>query len=75
MLRTAGIELPPDAWDAPTGGHHRQGALRFPATSTNGTAVIAHAASAPRPNAARDTLQLVIRDVAGVPERTFQWQH
>ncbi len=55
-LRTADGEIVPTGWDAPPGGHHREGVLRF-------------ASVAPDSN----SMELVIRDVAGVPERTFSW--
>ncbi len=64
VLRTGdGRELRPTGWDAPKGGHHREGLLTFPATTPDGTPVII----------AGRTLELVIRDVAAVPERKFQW--
>ncbi|MBI2953416.1 MAG: hypothetical protein HYY30_03820 [Chloroflexi bacterium] len=65
MLRTdQGIEVAPDMWDAPPGGHHRSGQLTFPQTS-GGQPVIG-------PQTAR--IELVIRDVAGVKERSLQWE-
>jgi hypothetical protein len=65
VLKTgAGLELQPITWDAPKGGHHRSGTLVFPATPPDGGLSI---------DADALTLTLVIRDVAGVPERTFQW--
>lgn len=60
----AGLELQPIAWDAPKGGHHRGGTLVFPATPADGGVSI---------DADALTMTLVIRDVAGVPERIFQW--
>ncbi len=54
-LRVGDTELLPTSWDAPKGGHHRQGTLRFPAADTTGP------------------VELIIRDVAGVPARSFQW--
>lgn len=65
VLRTAqGIEVRPSAWDAPKGGHHRQGALTFPAQGPDGKALLSQDAR---------EITLTIRDVAGVPERTFRW--
>ncbi|MBI4491652.1 MAG: hypothetical protein HY690_02530 [Chloroflexi bacterium] len=64
-LRTdQGLEALPSGWDAPQGGHHRSGTLAFPTTTAEG-----------RPLIGPDTrtVELVIRDVAGVPERVFQW--
>ena len=56
-------ELRPLGCDGPTGGHHRGGTLTFPV------------AAADAPLLAPDTraVELVLRDVAGVPERRFEW--
>ena len=51
-------------WDAPKGGHHREGTLSFPDRATDGGPVIG-------PHTRR--ILLVIRDV-GVPERRFEWK-
>jgi hypothetical protein len=59
-----GQTVQPTEWDAPKGGHHREGTLTFPATAANGNTLI-------RPETRR--IELVIRDVAGVPERTLTW--
>lgn len=65
VLRTdKGQDVRPIGWDAPKGGHHRQGALTFPAKAADGSPLIASNTR---------SVELVIRDVAGVPERTFQW--
>ena len=65
MLRIDGArEIQPTGWDAPKGGHHRAGTLTFPATAADGSALIA-------PDTR--TIELVIRDIAGVPERVFRW--
>lgn len=62
VLRTdRGNELTPLAWEAPKGGHHRTGTLSF------------EGASARTELAGASYLELVIRDVGGVPERTFHW--
>lgn len=63
-LRTEQVEVAPSTWDAPLGGHHRSGTLSFPATTPNGRPVIGPTTR---------TIELVIRGVAGVPERVFQW--
>ena len=64
-LRTGdGREARPGGWDAPKGGHHREGTLTFPATFADGSPTIGPSIG---------TVELVIRDVAGVPERTFRW--
>jgi len=60
-----GPEVEPIGWEAPKGGHHRSGTLTFPTTRTDGTPLIG-------PNAR--TIELVIRDVAGVPERVLIWR-
>lgn len=65
VLRTdQGQEIQPTRWDAPTGGHHRSGTLSFPTTLSDGTPLI---------GSTTRSLELVIRNVAGVPERTFRW--
>ena len=63
LLKTPAGDLSPSAWSAPRGGHHRSGELRFPATLPNG-----------RPTLDGGPVELEIRDVAGVSERSFQWQ-
>jgi hypothetical protein len=60
-----GEEVSPSAWDAPKGGHHREGTLTFPVKAPDGKRVIG-------PDTRR--IQLIIRDVAGVPERSFEWK-
>lgn len=66
VLRTdQGLESQPSGWDAPKGGHHREGTLTFPATTADGTPLIGPSTG---------TIELLIRDVAGVPERSFRWQ-
>lgn len=57
VLRVNGTEYRPTRWDAPRGGHHREGTLAF------GTAQVPEGA----------TVELVVRDVAGVAERTLTW--
>lgn len=50
----------PASWEAPRGGHHRKGVLTFavPAEFVAGTRF----------------LELVVHDVAGVPERVLRWE-
>ena len=60
-----GQEIQPTSWEAPKGGHHRSGTLTFPAVDANGRALFASSTR---------TIELVIRNVAGVPERVFTWQ-
>lgn len=55
-----GETLRADPWSAPKGGHHRSGALTFAGDA--GTFL----------RAAR-WIELVIRDVGGVPERVLHW--
>ncbi|MBI3989040.1 MAG: hypothetical protein HY347_05430 [candidate division NC10 bacterium] len=61
-----GRELRPVRWvSASGGGHHRAGVLLFPVVDSSG-----------RPFIAKESqyLELVIRNVAGVKERTFRWK-
>jgi hypothetical protein len=58
-----GRQVAPTSWEAPRGGHHRIGKLAFPAATADGKAVLAGPGS----------VELVIRDIAGVPERAFKW--
>ncbi len=51
-------EVRPAGWDAPKGGHHRSGQLRFPGSSLAGQ---------PR------YVELVVRGLAA-PERVFRWE-
>jgi hypothetical protein len=60
-----GREVKPTNWEAPRGGHHRSGTLSFSATDPDGASLIG-------PNTR--SLELIVRDVAGVPERAFRWQ-
>lgn len=56
-LRTdQGQTAQPTGWDAPKGGHHREGTLTFPAIAPD-----------------TRTVDLIIRNVADVPERTLTW--
>src|SRR6266542_3220624 len=59
-----GREVRPTEWTAGPGGHHRAGRLVFPAAAADGQPLIGDGAR---------TLELVIRDLAGVPERSFRW--
>lgn len=60
-----GKELQPVGWaSASGGGHHRAGVLLFPAGDPSGKPFIVKESR---------YLELVIRQVAGVKERTFQW--
>lgn len=59
-----GQEVRAKAWDAPKGGHHREGKLGFPEKTASGEDLIG-------PDTRK--IELLIRDVAGVPERRFEW--
>jgi hypothetical protein len=65
ILRTdQGRQVQPTSWDAARGGHHRSGTLSFSPIASDGDPVIGPTTGA---------LELVIRDVAGVPERVLRW--
>jgi hypothetical protein len=65
VLRTdQGLEVQPSGWGAPKGGHHRGGTLTFPATTPAGTPVVSDNTR---------SIELVVRGVAGVAERRFEW--
>jgi hypothetical protein len=57
-----GGELASIQWNGPTGGHHVEGILSFPRTDTMGMAIMGPG-----------TLTLILRNYAGVAERTFAW--
>jgi hypothetical protein len=59
-----GPSLAPVGWDAPPGGHHREGTLTFPAEQ----------AGKPVIDAQTRSIELIVRDMAGVPERVLTWQ-
>ena len=65
-LRTdEGREVTAIAWDGPSGGgHHRSGVLVFPATE----------GGKPLIDAKTRSVELTIRDVAGVKERVLRWK-
>ena len=58
---STGTEYRPTSWDSAPGGHHRRGMLTFPTPE----AVTAGASGG--------FIELVIRDIAGISERTFRW--
>lgn len=60
-----GREVKPEAWDAPAGGHHREGTLLFPSRDGSGSLLVSGGVKA---------VELVIRDVAGVKERVLRWE-
>jgi hypothetical protein len=57
----SGVEVPALAWDGPSGGHHVEGTLSFPAQDGAGTRLLP----------AAGTLALIIREVGDLPERVF----
>lgn len=59
-----GTELSPVSWDAPPGGHHREGTLTFPAEQGGKPLITAQTRS----------IELIVRDVAGVAERVLTWR-
>ena len=60
-----GKEVRPNSWNAPKGGHHREGTLSFPEKAPDGSPVIGPETR---------EIELILRDVAGVPERKFEWR-
>ena len=58
------LEVHPDAWNAPDGGHHRSGTLQFSDVTADGTIVDLERVR---------SVELVVQDVAGVPKRSFKW--
>jgi hypothetical protein len=65
VLRTdQSREVRPVGWEAPTGGHHRRGTLSFPTTAPDGSPLL---------DSGTRAIELIVRDVAGVPERSFRW--
>lgn len=65
LLRTdQGTEVQPASWDAPKGGHHREGTLTFPTTTADGKPLLGPETR---------SFELIIRGIAGVPERKFRW--
>lgn len=59
-----GREVQPSGWDAPKGGHHRKGTLTFPTKGADGNDIVGPGTG---------EFELIIRDVAGVPERVLRW--
>jgi hypothetical protein len=61
-----GREVPALRLESPSGsGHHREAVLSFPATDAGGTPLVSPEAPA---------VTLIVREIGGIPERTFQWR-
>jgi hypothetical protein len=58
------LEVQPNAWEAPKGGHHREGTLAFPRVGVDGRELIGPETR---------ELELVIREVGGVSTTVIQW--
>jgi hypothetical protein len=65
VLRIDGVTTSPVRWEAPAGGHHREGTLLFPAVATDGAPLI---------TAQTRQIELVLRGIGDVPERILTWQ-
>jgi manganese oxidase len=63
FLRVGDREMVATEWQAPAGGHHVEGALSFPAVDDSGQRWLQEATA----------VTLVIRDLAGIAERSFTW--
>jgi manganese oxidase len=63
FLRVGDREIVATEWQAPAGGHHVEGALSFPAVDDSGQRWLQGATA----------VTLVIRDLAGIAERSFTW--
>lgn len=53
------------SWDGGRGGHHLRGRLSFPARDAAGVPLIGERTR---------YVELILRDVGGVPERIFRWE-
>jgi hypothetical protein len=64
VLKVGDNEVAAKVWQAPAGGgHHVEGTLSFPGVTAAGKPVLEGATS----------ITVVIRNLAGVPERKFTW--
>lgn len=59
-----GQEVAPAKWDAAPGGHHRAGSLTFPAADSSGKPIV---------DSGTKYVEMSIRNVANVKERTLRW--
>ena len=57
------VEVPARAWNAPSGGHHIDGILRFPAVDASGNPILAGAGE----------VTLIFHDLAGAGEQVLTW--
>jgi hypothetical protein len=64
VLRVDGREVAARSWEAPLGGHHRAGTLIFPANAADGSPLITSQAQ---------QVELTLRGIGDVPERTLTW--
>ncbi len=64
LMADDGHEAASLSWDAPKGGHHRQGKLTFRDMALDGKPLITSGTKG---------IELTIWDVAGVQQRSFKW--
>lgn len=64
VLRSDRGEMRPSGWDAPKGGHHREGTLTFDAATARTALSLGSGAS---------YIELTVLDVGAKPERVFRW--
>ena len=64
VLRTDRGEMRPRGWEAPKGGHHREGTLTFDAATARTALSLGSGAS---------YIELAVLDVGAKPERVFRW--
>lgn len=60
-----GSEYSPIAWEGSGGGHHLSGILRFGSADPSGNPII-------RPET--KYIEVIVKDVAGISERSFKWE-
>lgn len=63
VLRIGDVEVPASGWDAPSGGHHVEGILSFPALNANGKPILVGATE----------LSLTFHDLAGAGDQVLTW--
>jgi hypothetical protein len=63
VLRVGDVEVAASAWAAPSGGHHIDGILSFPAVDTSGKPILEGATE----------ISLILRDLAGAGEQVLTW--